>query len=306
MPEISLLCHAKINLTLEILRRREDGYHDLATVFQAVSLHDELRVRLEAGDEDKLAVSGITVPVEGNLVLRAAAAYRRETGLGGGVRLALHKQIPLGAGLGGGSSDAAGTLVGLESLTPGPSPLFACGKPAGEGSTEDGRLATLAAGLGSDVAFFLGAGTALGEGRGEVLEPLPTPTGWLVLAKPKVGVSTAVAYALLSAEDFTDGSRTRDYAEGLRAGYGLHEMACGLYNGFAAPIERRWPQIRVLREQLLALGAANALMTGSGAAVFGIFANQAASETAAAQLTAEGYWAVAVCPVVRGLTRVHG
>ena len=146
----------------------------------------------------------------------------------------------------------------------------------------------------------------MGEGRGEVLASLPTPEGWLVLAKPEVAVSTAEAYGLLSAEDFTDGSRTLGFAEGLVAGYGLHEMASGLYNGFAAPIERRWPQIRVLREQLLALGAANALMTGSGAAVFGIFANQAASEAAAAQLTVEGYWAAAVCPVGMGLTRVHG
>jgi 4-diphosphocytidyl-2-C-methyl-D-erythritol kinase len=83
-------------------------------------------------------------------------------------------------------------------------------------------------------------------------------------------------------------------------------MASGLYNGFAAPIERRWPQIHVLRERLLTLGAANALMTGSGAAVFGIFANQAASDAAAAQLTTEGYWAAAVCPVGTGLARVHG
>lgn len=301
MAEIIVRCYAKLNLTLEILRKRGDGYHDLSTIFQAVSLHDELRLTLQpvgSAAADQLQIAGLTVPVEGNLVLQAVEAYRREYGLDRPVALELLKRIPMGAGLGGGSSDAAGTLQGLASLT------SASSFPGNLGKREHGsdqRLTAMAAALGSDVAFFLGGGTARGEGRGEVLEPLPTPQGWLVLAKPAVAVSTKEAYSLLSAADFTTGHATEEFVAGLRAGYSLHEMAPHLYNGFAAPIERRWPQIRVLREQLLTLGAEQALMTGSGAAVFGIFQEQAASEAAAAQLTADGYWAAAVCPVSTGL-----
>ncbi|MHB8994509.1 MAG: 4-(cytidine 5'-diphospho)-2-C-methyl-D-erythritol kinase [Armatimonadota bacterium] len=289
MPEITVLCHAKINLSLEILGRRDDGFHNLSTIFQAVTLHDELQVRLEPAPGvpvDELRVAGLTVPVEGNLVLRAVEAYRREIGLDGQTNIGLHKHIPSGAGLGGGSSDAAGTLFALASLA---GPAGASGVPE------------LAAELGSDVAFFLGSGTALGQGRGDVLEPLPTPVGFLVLAKPEESVNTAEAYRLLQSVDFTDGIRTQACSEKIRAGYGLHEVASDLYNGFAAPVERRWPTIRVLRERLLSLGAQCALMTGSGAAVFGIFVDRPASDAAAAQLTEEGYWAAAVSPAAQGL-----
>lgn len=293
MREISVWCHAKINLTLEVLGRRADGYHDLSTIFQAVALHDELQVRVEPSDGvavDELRLAGLAVPVEGNLALRAVAAYRQEFGLTGQANLGLHKHIPIGAGLGGGSSDAAGTLRAL-----------ALSAAAESGESSPARLAAVAAELGADVAFFLGSGTALGEGRGEQLTPLPTPGGWLVIAKPPVAVSTAEAYGLLSAADFTDGSHTQRCVEALSAGCALHEMASGLYNGFAAPVERRWPEIRVLRERLLELGAVNALLSGSGSAVFGVFAGQADAEAAASSLNTEGIWAVATAPVARGL-----
>lgn len=316
VPEIALRCYAKINLTLEILGRRDDGYHDLSTIFQAVALHDELQVRLEPSERvavDELRVAGLSVPIEGNLVLRAVEAYRREFGLIGQANLGLHKHIPIGAGLGGGSSDAAGVLKGLRALTahgvngerrptPGPSrrPQTVC-EGWGNGNGPDQRLVEVAAGLGSDVAFFLGSGTALGQGRGERLSALPVPEGWLVVAKPEAAVSTAEAYGLLTADDFTDGTRTQECAEALRAGCGLREVASDLYNGFAAPVERRWPEIRVLRDRLLELGAVNAMLSGSGSAVFGIFVEQAGSEAAAASLGADGIWAVATAPVARGL-----
>jgi 4-diphosphocytidyl-2-C-methyl-D-erythritol kinase len=301
MPEITVLCHAKINLTLEILGRRDDGFHNLSTIFQAVTLHDELQVRLETATGvpvDELRVAGLTVPVEGNLVLRAVEAFRKEIGLDGQANMGLHKHIPSGAGLGGGSSDAAGTLFALESLV---RPTLLSGNAHQPSLTGVSGVPELAAQLGSDVAFFLGPGTAFGQGRGEVLEPLPTPDGFLVLAKPEESVNTAEAYRLLQSTDFTDGSRTQACIDKIRAGYGLREVAPRLYNGFAAPVERRWPTIRVLRERLLSLGAECALMTGSGAAVFGIFVDRPASDAAAAQLSEEGYWAAAVSPAAQGL-----
>lgn len=289
MPELTVACHAKINLSLEILRRREDGYHDLATVFQAVSLCDELRLRVEPASGlpvHRLQIGGLSVPVPGNLVLRALEAFEQHTGVPSAADVKLHKRIPAGAGLGGGSSDAAGTLLALSRLCR--------GAPA--------DLSVLAAGLGSDVPFFLGSGTALGGGRGELLTPLPTPADdWLVLAKPEVAVNTGEAYGLLTASDFGDGGRSRACAEALRAGCGLRQTAADLYNGFAAPVERRWPSIRVLRERLLAAGAETALLSGSGAAVFGIFPDQPAAEAAAVQLALAGYWAVAARPVAHGL-----
>ena len=187
MTEVRAVAPAKVNLHLRILGRRTDGYHDLQTVFQAVDLSDVLHVRRAGAGVQLVVERGEAGPVEENLVVRAARAFLAAAGLSGeGLRMRLEKRIPVGAGLGGGSSDAAAMLLALDRLFP--------------GAVASGRIAELAAGIGSDVPFFLGASPlALGRGRGEVLEaiePLPSLAG--VVVSPPVQVSTREAYRELA------------------------------------------------------------------------------------------------------------
>jgi len=300
MNSVRVSCPAKINLTLEIMDRRADGYHELRTIFQSVSLSDELVIeRGTASRHPAVTMIGSPAPVGMDLCDRAARAYFSATGWRHDVTIRLHKHIPVGAGLGGGSTDAAGTLLGLAAL---------------HGQPDLPALHDLAAAIGSDVPFFIKGGTALGTGRGECLEPLPPLTeGWLVIAKPALSVSTREAYGLLGPEDYSDGSHTARCAELLRRG-GLHsgrdshlgcalrELAPDLYNGFARAVEERWPDTRALRERLLLRGARTALLSGSGAAVFGVFDDEPAAASASATLNAEGTWAVAVQPTICGVT----
>ncbi|MEN6643581.1 MAG: 4-(cytidine 5'-diphospho)-2-C-methyl-D-erythritol kinase [Armatimonadia bacterium] len=330
MNSVRVCCSAKINLTLEIIGRRADGYHELRTIFQSVSLSDELVI--ERGAESRhptVTMIGSPAPVGMDLCDRAARAYFEATDWRHDVTIGLHKHIPVGAGLGGGSADAAGTLLGLATL---------------HGQPDLESLHDLAAAIGSDVPFFLQGGTALGTGRGECLEPLPPLTeGWLVIAKPSLSVSTREAYGLLRAKDYSDGSRTARCVETLRrggptasgcgtgactppcvceqsapdggvqapalqrshrtgSGSALRELAAGLYNGFARVVEERWPDTRALRERLLLRGAQTAMLSGSGAAVFGVFEDQPTAAAAVAAFNAEGTWAVAAQPTTCGLT----
>lgn len=289
MRTVRVQCCAKLNLVLEILGRRSDGYHNLSTIFQSITLADTLLVRPVASQTaslPELEVSGVSVPVIGNLCLRARDAFLQRFG-GPQVTMSLHKAIPTGAGLGGGSSDAAGTLAALAHL---------------HGGVPPQALADLAAELGSDVAFFLTGGTMLGEGRGEVLTPLePFPPAWLVVAQPAVAISTPEAYGLLNSSHYSDGSYTKAFMQALSAGCDLRQVTQKLYNGFAQPVETKWPDTRALRERLLSLGALNALLTGSGSAVFGFFADSASAAQAAEQLTAEHFWAAVAEPTTQGL-----
>ncbi|MBI4758138.1 MAG: 4-(cytidine 5'-diphospho)-2-C-methyl-D-erythritol kinase, partial [Chloroflexi bacterium] len=192
--------YAKINLTLDILGRRPDGYHEIASVMQAISLHDTLV--FSRGQGLCIDCSDRRLAGPDNLVHRAAELLHREMGGVQGARVRLTKRIPLATGLGGGSSDAACALLGLNALWR-------------LGLGQD-RLAELASRLGSDVPFFLTGGTALVQGRGERVTPLPRPApSWLVLAVPPVDVSakTRTLYEALARGDYTDGSATRRMVE---------------------------------------------------------------------------------------------
>ena len=282
---LRVTCFAKINLTLEILGKRSDGYHELRTVFQTVSLADTLHVS-ERPEGTELTVTGLPVPVAGNLCLRALEVFSQRVAPAGGVRLALDKHIPVGAGLGGGSSDAAGVLAALDRW---------------RGPYSRPLLNLLAAQLGSDVAFFLYGGTALGQGRGEVLEPLPALTGdWLVIARPELHVSTAAAYQGLEPSDFTGGEHTAALAAALKRGCGLRESASHLYNSFERTVLRQYPAIAAVKARLRDTGAEAVLLSGSGAAVFGLCADEPTARQIAARLTREGVWAVAACTVAAG------
>ncbi|MFP3903361.1 MAG: 4-(cytidine 5'-diphospho)-2-C-methyl-D-erythritol kinase, partial [Armatimonadota bacterium] len=250
MPEAHTVVRrapAKINIGLEILGRRDDGYHDLVTIFQTVGLYDTLTVR-QAGDMSMTA-TGLAVPTgETNLCLKAARAYFEAAGEDGGCEIALHKTIPTGAGLGGGSSDAAATLQALDELF---------------GYEVD--LPEIAAGIGSDVPFFLQGGTALGEGRGEKLTPAATlASGSIVLAKPDVGVRTARAYSLLTPTDYSSGEKTRRLFEKLSAGAAPVDEAELITNGFQRVVEDACPPVRKLREHIETTAAVVAVMSGSG------------------------------------------
>ena len=280
MKAIHVRCPAKVNLTLEIIGKRPDGYHELRTIFQAVSLYDELIVAPAA--RDSLTVTGLTgAPADdSNLCLKALRLFRSQLDLTVPVAITLDKHIPLQAGLGGGSSDAAGMLVALARLRGGAPPL-------------DG----LAAQLGSDVAFFLHGGAMLGSGRGEILAPLPPlAEGALVLALPPVAMSTAEAYGLLGPGDYSDGGHTRRLASCLRAGCALPEVAAEMYNGFTGPVERHRPEIAGLFQRLLELHAQAVLLCGSGAAVYGLLDTRARADDVATRLRADGLWAAAVSP----------
>lgn len=288
MKSVTIRCFAKVNLTLEIIGRRDDGYHDLATIFQSISLADELKI--EPGGPSRhptTTIIGSPAPVGMDLCDRAVDAFRACYGWPDDVTVKLHKHIPVGAGLGGGSVDAAGTLLGLAVL---------------HGEADRQGLAALAAEIGSDVAFFLEGGTALGSGRGEELEPLPPVTeGFLVVARPELRISTREAYGLLQPVHYSDGARTTALAGLVRRGCGLREVAPYLYNGFAPVVEERWAETRALRERFVSFGARGALLSGSGAAVFGVFGDQASATQAAAELQREGLWAEMARPVARGL-----
>jgi 4-diphosphocytidyl-2-C-methyl-D-erythritol kinase len=278
-------CPAKVNLFLEVVRRREDGYHDIDTVMQAVDLWDELR--LAPGPELRLECSDPALPTdERNLVVRAALALRKATGCRAGAHLRLAKHIPERAGLGGGSSDAAGTLAGLNRL-------WGLDLPAEE-------LRQVAAGVGSDVAFFLTGGTARCTGRGERVEPVPTT--WrpcLVLVCPDVGVSTPEAYARLSFPLTPVGADATMLSHRAVSGDAAG-VAQALFNRLESPAFDMYPELRDARDRLEATGLfAGVSMSGSGSALFGLCEpnvwDRAAESAAALQL--------GTCYRVQGLSR---
>src|SRR6266581_6863564 len=191
MPEVRIPAFAKINLRLDILGKRADGFHELRTIFQTISLHDELQLRSARGEGIALSIAGnlplAAEPVEKNLVYRAVAALRRELGIRGGVEIALKKTIPAGRGLGGGSSDAAAALLGYLRLT--------------KKKLAAARLMEIAAALGADVPFFLLGGRALGVNKGDEIYPLPDirKLQILVVSPKDIHVSTPEAYGWLKA-----------------------------------------------------------------------------------------------------------
>ncbi len=268
MRSIRLPAFAKINECLCILGRRPDGYHELRTIFQSIGLHDTLEISLVRGGAIHLDCDDPALPAgRENLVWRAVAAARRALGLRAGVRVRLEKRIPVGRGLGGGSSDAAVALMAIERLA---------GRRLGPQ-----RLARIAAQLGSDVPFFLYGGRALGLGRGEELYPLADrPKRFVVVVSPvAVAVSTRAAYGWLRAPRLT----SRLAAPKLNGFCALCWSGQGssLENDFEGPVFRRHPRLARIKRALLEHGAAGAALAGSGSAVFGEFQSPAHARRAA-------------------------
>jgi 4-diphosphocytidyl-2-C-methyl-D-erythritol kinase len=255
----------KVNLLLNILGKRPDGFHELETVMHPVHLHDELSFQ-RGGRAVNLTCEDSALPVDGrNLIVRAATLYLAETAISDGVCIRLRKRIPIAAGLGGGSGNAATTLLALNELFGRPMP--------------DADLGRLAATLGSDVPFFLQSQPALATGRGEIIAPLPPfPAlrgAHFVLAHPGFGISTPWAYSQLAR--YPDALRGQPGKAqrliSLLQGADLRAAADGLYNSLEAPALPKYPLLQIFQEFFRENGAAGALMSGSGSSVFALFAS---------------------------------
>lgn len=289
-PALTLKAPAKINWSLFVLGRRPDGYHDIRSLMQRIGLYDTLTFSESAAAGALTLAADMDLPPEQNLVYRAALLLREQAGIREGAAITLTKEIPSGAGLGGGSSDAAATLTGLNLF-------WGLGLSATELKELGGRL-------GSDVPFFFDGPLALAEGRGELLTPLPIERSrTLLVVKPAVSIETAWAYRELSTTsafgDLTKGAATVNNIqliyEALKAG-DSGRLAGLLRNDFETVVFNRYSVVGELRQALRDRGAAAALMSGSGSAVFGLFEDRQSAERAA------GHFSGHFCRVVETLT----
>lgn len=271
---ISEKAYAKVNLGLDVLRRRPDGYHELKMIMQTVDICDDLTFEKESEPGIRLRIEGADLPADkNNLVTRAAALLLQERKISEGVAITLTKRIPIAAGMAGGSADAAAAMRGLNSL-------FEMGY-----STED--LRELGVKLGADIPYCIAGGTMLSEGIGEVLTPLPAPPEcYLAVAKPDIDVSTAFVYQNLRADSLPFHPDIDGMAEALAAGdlRGITERMGNVLETVTVPA---YPVIDRIKKRMCELGAENALMIGSGPTVFGIYQEQAAAAKAAAAIREE-------------------
>lgn len=269
---VKLRSNAKVNLYLKVLDHRPDGYHNIETVFHSISLSDTLTfTRRETGFT--ISSDNPDIPLdENNLALVAA---RRLLGEGrGGVHVDLEKRIPVSAGLGGGSADAAAGLVGVNRIY--------------DLGMSEAELLEAAAEVGSDVPFMLSGGCALGEGRGEKLTPLRClPPMTVVVVVPPIAVSTRWAYESLRTGLTTGGTQGNIVLEARRS-RAVESVNSLLYNDFECLVFERYPLVLNIKEGLLEGGAAGALMSGSGSAVFGIFEKDGDAEASIARFRDEG------------------
>ena len=269
---MELLAYAKINLPLDILRKREDGYHDLAMVMQSVTLADELTV-VPAGGARGQAVSDLRFLPTGdkNLAQQAAAAFRAATGLEHEVDVSIRKRVPVCAGLAGGSADAAAVLRAMDRLT-----------GAGLAPAE---LAQIGARVGSDVPFCVLGGAALAQGRGERLSPLPSlPPCHIVVCKPPFSISTPQLFARVNVRKIVRRPDTAGAVAALEAG-DLAGVARRMYNVFEDVLEpRRANAIASIKSALIDCGALGASMSGSGPSVFGLFDDLGSAQAACRRL----------------------
>jgi 4-diphosphocytidyl-2-C-methyl-D-erythritol kinase len=278
--------YAKINWTLDVLCKREDGYHELRTIYQTVSLHDTLSLTVGDGAIEIVCEDARVPCDETNLVYKAAARVREIAGVRAGARVEIEKRIPIAAGMGGGSSNAAAALLGLERLW---------------GITlEERDRFDIAADLGSDVPFFLLGGTALGVGRGEEVYALEdVPCEHLLLVNSGTAVSTAAAYASLSR--LTRQAPLRMIPFTFFAAKDISTLPLVARNDFEEVVLVAHPEIAEIKQALKTAGARHALMSGSGATVFAVFDNLETSEQARDDMRARGHWA----ECARAIDREH-
>ncbi|MEI2993234.1 MAG: 4-(cytidine 5'-diphospho)-2-C-methyl-D-erythritol kinase [Blautia faecicola] len=270
-----LQAFAKINLGLDVLGKREDGYHEVRMIMQTIRMYDQLDMRKSVEPGIHLTTNKKYIPVdENNLVWRAAKLMMDTCGIMEGVSIHLHKVIPVAAGMAGGSSDAAATLVGMNRL-------FHCGL-----SKE--KLMELGVQIGADVPYCVLRGTALAEGIGEKLTVLPPmPDCWILIGKPGISVSTKYVYTTLDLNTDTVHPDIDGMKKALEDGnlYGITERMGNVLQDVTIPA---YPEVERIKEQMKTLGAVNAMMSGSGPTVFGIFDNEEKAQKACQKLRESG------------------
>jgi 4-diphosphocytidyl-2-C-methyl-D-erythritol kinase len=283
---ITLPALAKINRSLRVLGKRADGYHEIDTVVQTISLHDTITFETTENSDIRLWCDDRSISTaESNLVWRASAALRDRYSVRQGVKIRLEKRIPNEAGLGGGSSDAAVTLIALAHLW--------------EIELSADGLLEIAENLGSDVPFFLYGGTARATGRGNVMEPLnDSPETYVLIIKPNASVATAKAYRMLNRVALTTSDSKPILFRSQASDVSDFSDLNALHNDFEAVIFPLEPEIERAKNALLKSGARAAMMAGSGSAVFGIFENQDAQERAIQAIELETGWRAFPCKTV--------
>jgi 4-diphosphocytidyl-2-C-methyl-D-erythritol kinase len=262
---------AKVNLYLEIVSRRADGYHELVTMMRPVALYDDLVLEMRSKGI-ALSCDSPGVPSgQANIAVKAAKLFFDETGVEGGVAMRLEKNIPAGAGLGGGSGNAAAVLVGLDEL---------CGT-----RLSHSRLHAMAEKLGSDVPLFLKGGACIARGRGEKLRRVKLPEQWFVLVNPGFAVPTKWAYAAW------DGKLTKVKSGHNIKSTGRRTIAPGR-NDLELVVAKRWPVILRIKAMLAETGANPAMMSGSGSTVFGVFNSVSKARAAMKRIRPEKGWKI--------------
>lgn len=255
--KLSIKAPAKINLTLDVLHKRDDGYHEVEMVMTTIDLADRIELTLLSEAHIKIDCSASFVPADDrNLAYQAAKLLQERYEVKQGVSVSIDKQIPVAAGLAGGSSNAAATIKGLNQL-------WSLGLTLEE-------MASLGTELGSDVAFCVYGGTALATGRGEIITRLPTPPPfWVILAKPPMGVSTANIYGKLSVADIKEHPDTQRMIRAISE-RNFNEITSSLGNVLEIVTLREHPEVLHIKEQMRRFGADGVLMSGSGPTVYAI------------------------------------
>jgi 4-diphosphocytidyl-2-C-methyl-D-erythritol kinase len=261
MNSITLLSPAKINLTLEVLGSRSDGYHEIRTIMQPVDLFDHIEIEITDESGIELSSTGIEIPPgKDNLAWKAADVYLKESALESGVKIFIRKSIPPGAGLGGGSGNAAAVLTGLNRIT---------------GALSQQKLVNLAPALGADVPFFMRSVTALAEGIGEKITVIKNfPLFYYVLLVPSLHISTADVYRKWDDLNETGVKEGADAKEEIIDRFRDAERDFPLRNDLEAPAAALHPELRAFKDILASLDAKDVLMTGSGSAVYALFTDE--------------------------------
>lgn len=267
MNSIDKKAYAKINLGLDVLRKREDGYHEVSMIMQSVDLYDTLSLRKHTDGEIKLRTNLPWLPSDRrNLVYKAAELFRESLHIREGIHITLNKKIPVAAGMAGGSSDAAATLAGLNQL-------FVAG-------LSDDDLKKMGVKLGADVPYCIQLGTALSEGIGELLTPLkPMPDCHILLVKPDISVSTKYVYEHLDLSDDVSHPDIPGMLASIELG-NLNRLTALMDNILQSVTIREYPIIEEIKKHMLEYGALTSLMSGSGPTVFGIYDSLPAAKTA--------------------------
>ncbi len=270
MCKFECKAYAKINITLDILGKRDDGYHELEMIMQNVSLHDNITAEKTNGEISVSSNSGIIPNGEKNIAYKAAEYMIKKYGIKGGVKIYIEKNIPVGAGLAGGSTDAAAAIKAVKSLY-------------NLKLTEE-EMEECAAQIGSDVPFCINGKTSLATGRGTELKAIsPMPKMYIVLAKPSFGVSTAFVYKNYKAENVEKRPDTKAVIKAIEKG-STKEIAEGLCNVLESVTAKKYDDIEKIKESLKEFGAENAIMSGSGPTVFGIFEDKNTADKAAEKI----------------------